>query len=32
VTPMMSVGKTNHVWALKELLTFPFHENKNISI
>jgi len=30
VTPMMSIGITNHIWNLKELLTYPYH--KNISI
>jgi hypothetical protein len=30
VTPMMSIGLTNHIWTLKELLTYPYH--KNISI
>jgi hypothetical protein len=29
-TPMMSISQTNHVWSLKELLTYPYH--KNISI
>jgi hypothetical protein len=28
---MMLVGKTDYVWNLKGLLTFPFHKNKNIS-
>jgi hypothetical protein len=31
VTPMMSAEETDHVWSLKELLTFPFHVHKNIS-
>jgi len=30
ITPMMSIGITNHIWSLKELLTYPYH--KNISI
>jgi len=30
VTPMMSIGLTEHIWSLKELLTYPYH--KNISI
>jgi len=29
-TPMMSIGLTEHVWSLKELLTYPYY--KNISI
>jgi IS1 family transposase len=24
-TPMMKLGKTDHVWSLRELLTFPYH-------
>ncbi|BDZ68649.1 hypothetical protein [Methanobacterium ferruginis] len=28
-TPMMSVGITDHIWTLKELLTFPYHKNIN---
>ena len=27
VTPMMSIKLTDHVWTLKELLTFPYHKN-----
>ena len=23
-TPMMAVGKTDHIWSLEELLTFPY--------
>ena len=30
ITPMMSIGETDHIWTLKELLTYPYH--KNISI
>ena len=30
ITPMMSIGLTDHIWTLKELLTYPYH--KNISI
>jgi len=30
ITPMMSIGLTDHVWTLEELLTYPYH--KNISI
>ena len=30
ITPMMSIGITNHIWDLKEILTYPYH--KNISI
>jgi len=30
ITPMMSIGKTDHAWSFKELLTYPYH--KNISI
>jgi hypothetical protein len=29
-TPIMSIGLTNHIWSLKELITYPYH--KNISI
>jgi hypothetical protein len=25
MTPMMSIGLTDHIWTLKELLTFPYH-------
>lgn len=25
-TPMMSLGVTDHVWSLRELLTFPYHK------
>ena len=28
-TPMMSVGITDHIWTLEELLTFPYHKNIN---
>ena len=28
-TPMMSIGITDHIWTLKELLTFPYHKNIN---
>ncbi|BDZ69346.1 hypothetical protein [Methanobacterium ferruginis] len=28
-TPMMSAGITDHIWTLKELLTFPYHKNIN---
>ena len=30
IAPMMSIGITNNIWDLKELLTYPYH--KNISI
>ena len=30
MTPMMSIGRTKHIWSLKELLIYPYH--KNISI
>ncbi|MDR2461810.1 MAG: IS1 family transposase [Mycoplasmataceae bacterium] len=30
MTPIMSIGLTDHIWSLKELLTYPYH--KNISI
>jgi hypothetical protein len=30
ITPMMSIGLTDHILSLKELLTYPYH--KNISI
>jgi hypothetical protein len=30
ITPTMSIGLTDHIWSLKELLTYPYH--KNISI
>jgi IS1 family transposase len=30
ITPMMSIGLTEHIWSIEELLTFPYH--KNISI
>ncbi len=23
-TPMMAVGKTDHIWSIEELLTFPY--------
>lgn len=25
-TPMVAVGKTDYIWSLEELLTFPFHK------
>jgi len=28
-TPMMSIGITDHIWTLKELLTLPYHKNIN---
>lgn len=28
-TPLMSVGITNHIWTLKELLTYPYHIKKH---
>jgi hypothetical protein len=24
---MMSIGLTDHIWSLKELLTYPYHKN-----
>ena len=30
ITPMMSIKQTDHIWSLKELLTYTYH--KNISI
>lgn len=28
-TPLMSIGITNHIWTLKELLTYPYHIKKH---
>jgi hypothetical protein len=25
-TPIMAAGKTDHIWSLEELLTFPYYK------